>query len=78
MKKSDEGHSLLVEFDSDAPEFVRGFEAGRLWEQLKDPDPFGQTIHANNAEMVIRMCEQVQRDFSAEELDETWIYLKVE
>lgn len=24
-------HALLLAFDTDAPEFARGFEAGRVW-----------------------------------------------
>jgi hypothetical protein len=65
------GYGLLL--DSDDPEFCRGVEAGRLWEQLKTGESVEQTIHATNAEMAIRMCEALDREFSAEELDETWV-----
>lgn len=70
-------YSPLLPFDSDDPEFTRGFEAGRLWEQLRDPEPFEQTIHASNAEMAIRMCETREREFEAVELDDDWMELKV-
>ncbi len=69
---------LVLPFDTDDTEFVRGFEAGRLWEQLKSCDEVHQTIHATNAEMAIRMCEEMDREFSAEVLDETWVELRVE
>ena len=74
---SDAAFGLVLPFDTDDPEFVRGFEAGRLWEQLKGGEAVDQTIHAANAEMAIRMCEATERRFSAEELDETWIELRV-
>jgi hypothetical protein len=67
------GFGLVLPFDSDDPEFCRGVEAGRLWEQLNAGEPVEQTIHATNAEMAIRMCETLDREFSAAELDETWI-----
>lgn len=66
-------YGLLLGFDSDDPEFCRGVEAGRLWEQLKSGEPVEQMIHATNAEMAIRMCEALEREFSAEPIDDTWI-----
>jgi len=75
---SDNAYSLALAFDTDHPEFARGVEAGRLWEQLKSGEPVEQTIHATNSEMAMRMCEGMGREFSAEVLDETWIELRVE
>lgn len=71
-------HSLVLAFDTDDPEFCRGVEVGRLWEQLKTGEPVQQTIHATNAEMAIRMCESLEREFSAETLDNTWIEFSAE
>lgn len=75
---SEENYSLVLPFDTDDPEFCRGVEAGRLWEQLKFGEEVHQTIHATNSEMAIRMCEALNRTFSAEVLDETWVELHVE
>lgn len=75
---NDHGFSLALEFDTDHPEFARGVEAGRLWEQLKSGEAVQQTIHATNAEMAIRMCEALDRAFRAETLDATWIELYVD
>jgi hypothetical protein len=75
---SADGFSLALAFDTDDPEFCRGVEAGRLWEQLKTGERVEQTIHATNSEMAIRMCEALEREFSAEVLDETWVELRVE
>ena len=67
-------YSLLLAFDSDHPEFARGFEAGRLWERVKgDHTSWSQTIHASNAEMVMRMCETEDRCFSAVEVEGDWV-----
>ncbi len=70
--------SLVLPFDTDDPEFCRGVEAGRLWEQLKTGEEIQLTIHASNSEMALRMCETLEREFSAEVLNETWIELRVE
>lgn len=68
----------ILAFDTDDPEFTRGFEAGRLWEQVKaDAAPFEQTIHASNAEMAMRICEAQERDFRADILDEHWVEIHV-
>lgn len=75
---NDQNYSLALAFDTDDSEFCRGVEAGRLWEQLKTGEEVSQTIHATNAEMAIRMCESLEREFSAEPLDDTWIEFKAE
>jgi hypothetical protein len=75
---SDQDYKLLLAFDTDNEEFCRGFEAGRLWEILKSGEEVSQTIHATNAEMAIRMCESLDREFSAEPLDDAWIDFRAE
>lgn len=72
----------VVAFDRDSADFTHGFEMGRLWEQLHDPEPFVQTIHSCNVEMVMRMVEsgelpvrEVRVDDSP---DETWCYVVAE
>lgn len=73
---SETDFSLVLAFDADG-EFVRGFEAGRLWTQLQDLEQrdelIGQPIHASNAEMVLRMGESLGLSIAAEPQDETWI-----
>lgn len=57
---------LVLAFDSEEPEFSRGFECGVIWgRMLSDAGAFAHTIHAVNAEMAIRMAEARHRDFSA-------------
>jgi hypothetical protein len=47
----------LLAFDTGEPEFARGFEVGLLWGRMIHESEIVQTIHAENAEMVIRMAE---------------------
>jgi hypothetical protein len=70
-------YGLILGFDSDAPEFCRGFEAGRLYEQMKDGEPFTQMIHASNTEMAMRICETSERSFTATQVDDEWTDLTV-
>lgn len=72
-------YGLALAFDSDDPEFARGVEVGRLWEQLKDPEPLEQTIHAGNVEMAVRMAEATGRRMVVEDSpDPCWVHLRVE
>lgn len=73
-----EGHGHLLSFDSDAPEFSRGFEAGRIWTLLRErPDePVAEYAHAVNAEMLMRMAEATGRQFEAEDLGDDWLEVR--
>lgn len=68
------GHGLLLPFDTDDEQFVRGFEAGRLWEMLKRGEPFDQAFHASNAEMVLRMAEATEMPHRAEQVGGEWMH----
>lgn len=67
-------HSLLLAFNTDDPQFVRGFEAGRVWNAVRasDDDPIVETVHLSNAEVMLRIGEAVGRDVSWVELDDTF------
>jgi hypothetical protein len=67
---------LVCPFDSDHPEFTRGFELGVLWERLKKPGPFEATLHATNAEMVMRVAEAAGRSFSGEDIGDDWVSVR--
>lgn len=66
-------YACILAFDTDHPEFVRGAEVGRLWEQLKSNEPVIQEVHASNAEMLFRMAEATDRPLRADELDDHWL-----
>ena len=66
---------LICPFDSDDPEFARGFEAEALWERLKSDRSAEATLHASNVEMVTRMAKTLDYDVSIEELEDDWIHV---
>jgi hypothetical protein len=71
----------LLPFDTDHPEFARGFEAGRIWAalQLHPDEPQQVIVHATNAEMAIRIGEATRRRVRGEESDDGyWITLDFE
>lgn len=75
---TNQGWQLVLPFDTDDVEFVRGFEAGRMWERIKsDHTDWDETVHANNAEMIMRMCERENRSFRAEILDDTFAHVYI-
>lgn len=76
---SDDGYGLALSLDGQTADFVHGVECGRLWEQVKDPEAFDQTIHACNAEIVMRIMEAAGRSYTADESgDPAYLFLRVE
>lgn len=72
-----EGFSLVLAFDTDEPEFTRGFEAGQLWERLERDGRVSQLIHAENAEMVMRMAEARGLAFRGEDAGDGWLQVSL-
>lgn len=69
--------ALLMPFDTDDPEFTRGFEAGQLWarletERLRPEGLFTVLIHANNGEMAQRCATAHGFTLRMFPLDATW------
>lgn len=70
-------YTLLLPFDTDNSDFIRGVEVGRLWEIMKfTPEAFEETVHLANAEMVLRIAETQNRTVESEEHDEIWMTVK--
>lgn len=69
----DDEMSLVLPFDTDDPEFTRGFEAGQLWERIERDGVADQLIHAENAEMVMRIAEVKGLTFRAEDVGDGWL-----
>lgn len=68
------GNACLLPFDTDDAEFARGFETGRIWALLRaTDDEVVETMHAENAEMIMRLGEATGRYVRAVELDDNWI-----
>lgn len=70
----------LLKFDTDDPEFARGFELGFLWARTRDrkDQPVEEYAHATNAEMVLRIAEATGRRVVSEELGGGWLNVRFE
>lgn len=72
-----ESYGLALAFDTDAPEFARGVEIGRLWERLRvEPGLVDEVVHLANAEMVLRIAEALGREVVSREHDDTWMTVR--
>jgi hypothetical protein len=65
-------HALLMPFDTDDPEFARGFEAGHVWTMLQHTQEREFTIHWRNAETMLRIAEALELTVVATPLDDAW------
>ena len=70
-------HALALPFDTDSADFRRGVEIGMLWARLSYEDCFSATIHADNAEMVMRVMEAKGVAFTASPLGEDWLTVMI-
>lgn len=80
---SDERFECVLPFETDDPSFALGFEAGRIWERLREGDLDslnGLAFHAANVEMVHRMRDatpglgqHLQAEFTE---DANWMVLR--
>jgi hypothetical protein len=69
MPSDAEPYRLVLPFDTDDPEFVRGVEVGMLHQRLcSERLPITATIHASNVEMALRLAEAHSASASADEL----------
>jgi hypothetical protein len=78
MSECAEGHVCLLPFDTDDPQFARGFEAGRIW-ALLDADPdraIDELVHGANGEMLLRMSEATGRAVRWEQLGDEWFQVR--
>jgi hypothetical protein len=60
-------YGLVLAFDTDEPQFTRGFALGVVWERLTHhPEGVAETVRAESAEMILRIAEAKGLPFSAE------------
>jgi hypothetical protein len=69
----DDDLTLALPFDTDEPDFRRGVEVGMLYEAVRRSPVVSMLIHADNAEMAIRIAEAAGKPFSAEECGDDWL-----
>lgn len=66
-------NELLMPFDTDHPEFTRGFECGQLWTALSwRPDEHSATLHSTNFEMARRIAKHYNYVLETIQDDNTW------
>lgn len=75
-------YELDLAFDSDEAEFCRGFEAAdvyrsaQLFAANQIPGPtLTQTVHATNAEMMLRIADRLSLIIRSEELGDGWLFV---
>ena len=75
-----DGHACLLPFDTNEPEFARGFEVGRSWALLRQAphDVIEEYAHASNAEMMVRLGDATGRQVWSEELGDGWLLMTFE
>ena len=67
----------VLQFDSDDPEFQRGFEIGILWERLSTDGACHMAVSASNTEMVLRVAQAFDCVFSGQELADDQISIEL-
>ncbi len=65
----------VIVFDGKHSEFTRGYEAGAVEGRLRalPAEPITEWVHADNAEMMLRIAEGLKRSLQSRDLDETWM-----
>lgn len=82
MSDHEHSYALDLAFDSDDPEFCRGFEAADVYrsaqlfaaDQIPGPT-LTQTVHATNAEMMLRIADRLGLAVRSEEVDDGWLFV---
>jgi hypothetical protein len=77
--------TLELAFDTDDPEFCRGFEAADVFQAVRRfsagemiyeddvPGALTETVHASNAEMMLRIAERFSLVVCSEEIGGGWL-----
>ena len=64
-----------LRFDSDDPEFCRGFEVASIWAKLQGEPEVAMDfyMHDTNIEMAMRIAESLNREVRSTELNDNWL-----
>jgi hypothetical protein len=74
---TDADYGLALPFDSDEPEFRRGVEIGMLWAGLVRDGYAEASVHADCAEMIIRIAEATGLPFTADPVGDDWLHVTI-
>lgn len=67
----------LLTFDRSGRKFALGFECGRIWALCRsDEAEISETVHAANAEMMLRIAESTGRPVESTDVDDQWIEVR--
>ena len=67
-------YDLVLPFDTDDPEFCRGFEAGTLWERLKQqPEEVEEIVHEGNQPLLREMAHRLGYRLECEDVRDGWM-----
>jgi len=77
MKQNDDEYGLLVSFEDQSPEYVHGFEAGQIWEEMARCKDINKTVHTANKVTLERMAIAAGYvvEFEKTEFKE-WVFMK--
>ena len=68
-------YTCLLEFTSDDPNFALGFEAGGMWERLKQfPPRLEETVHAANDEQFHLMARRLGYEVEFQYVENGWAF----
>ena len=72
-----ERYGLVLPFDTDQPEFRRGFEVGNVWAHLHlEHGDREFMVHADNVEMLMRIGESLAISFAADIPCDGWVVVR--
>lgn len=72
-------YELVISFPDQSASFVHGFEAGRIWQQMKNLTPvIKETVAHENAELYSQMAARNDYTLSLTDLGNDWMELRAE
>lgn len=72
-------YELVIQFEDHSASFVHGFEAGRVWQQMKDRIPvIKETVSHTNTDLFGQMATRCDYKLSLTDLGNNWMELRAE
>lgn len=72
-----DSYQSILQFDDQSPSFAHGFEAGQVWQAMRDRMPIELPVHGENLELFQRMFIRQQYVHRIEPLEDAdWYVLR--
>jgi hypothetical protein len=70
-------YEKILDYDSDDDEFVRGFEAGRIYDRARhgNESSFDEIVHTGNLAMMGRIADATNRSLRSKFIDRYWTHV---